>query len=117
MNLFENRHVEIGIAIAIFTSPLIFWLALYCATKWSSIDLGFVLPCIKALRWIGWGLAGALFIYFLMDSHSSMSSRNYAFALFGASAGFAMPQNWLTRHLERKVTSEICGASSNKQDE
>jgi hypothetical protein len=73
---------------------MIVWIALYGAARWWSIGLRPVLPWLKILRWVGWGLAIALYvIHFALDRFPWA----YGAAVFAFSAGLALPESWVKR--------------------
>jgi hypothetical protein len=94
MNLDGSRVHLIETYLAVGASPLIVWLALYAAVRWWSIDLRPVLPWLRTLRWLGWGLAIALLVTHLAHDHFSVA---YGLAMSSFQLGLALPESWVKR--------------------
>jgi len=73
---------------------MIIWITLYGATRWWSIGLRPVLPWLRILRWVGWGLAIALYIAHFARDHFPSA---YGAAVFAFSVGLALPESWVKR--------------------
>jgi hypothetical protein len=74
--------------------PLIIWLALYLAARQSSLSLRPVLPWLRILRWLGWGLG---LVLFLMHLDRDTFPVAYGIAMFTFSTGLALPEGWVKR--------------------
>jgi hypothetical protein len=62
VNMDGHKLVAIEIGSALLAAPMIVWLALYLAARCGSIGLRPVLPWLRVLHWVAWGLAIALYI-------------------------------------------------------
>ena len=84
--------IEIGSVVA--AAPMIVWFALYVAARWGTIGLASVLPWLRILRWVTWGLAVALFIAHFTHDRFPWA---YGAAVFAVSAGLSLPEGWVKR--------------------
>ena len=94
MNIDGSKVLGIEVAATLVAAPMIIWIALYGAARWWAIGLRPVLPWLRILRWVGWGLATALYItHFARDRFPWA----YGAAVFAFSAGLALPESWVKR--------------------
>jgi hypothetical protein len=89
-----SKLLAIEVTSALVASPLIVWLALYLAARWWSLGLRPVLPWLRVLRWVGWGLGIALYLtYFARDRFPWV----YGAAMLSFSIGLLLPEGWVKR--------------------
>jgi len=99
MNINASRTAAIEFLSFFLVLPLVIWLALYLSTRWSSVNPRTVLPWLRILRWIGWGLAVAVGILELAKGRFPV----YGIVMAGCSAGLALPENWVKRFVPEPI--------------
>jgi hypothetical protein len=113
MNLDGSKVHTIEIYLALSASPLIVWLALYMTSRWWSVNLRPVLPWLRALRWVAWGLAIALLINHLAHDHFPIS---YAIAMGSVQLGLSFPESWVKRRFAPDLVESPDGYWPSKGD-
>jgi hypothetical protein len=97
----DGSKFTIEVASALIALPFIVWLALYVAAGWRSIGLRPLLPWLRILRWVGWGLAIALYLtHFAHDGFPWV----YGAAMFAFSTGLSFPEGWVKRRFAPDLT-------------
>jgi hypothetical protein len=92
MNLYGSRVHRVEIYLALSASPLIVWLALYVTSRLWSVNLRPILPWLRTLRWVAWGLAIVLLLFYLAHDRFPVV---YAIAMGSAQLGLALPESWV----------------------
>ena len=89
-------------ALAVLALPLAFWLIIYSATRWWSINWRPILPWLKFLRWVGWGCGTAIVFISLARSVLPVG---YGVIMLGFSAGLSLPESWVKRRFAASINS------------
>ena len=87
-----SKVLAIEIGSILVTAPMILWVALYLGSR-QSINLRALLPWIRVLRWLGWGLG----ILFFLAALTRNRFPTYGCAMSAFSAGLSLPESWVKR--------------------
>lgn len=87
-------------AIAFVSLPLIFWLAIYLAARWWSINWRPILLWLKILRWVGWGLGAVLVLVSIFRNVFPITD---GALILTFSAGLSIPESWVKRQFSPKL--------------
>ena len=100
MSIDASTVAAIEFTSAFFALPLVFWLAMYVAARWWSINWRPVLPWLKILRWVVWGCGVALVLTSLARNGFPVS---YGLIILGFSAGLSFPETWVKRRFAAEL--------------
>ena len=100
MSIDPSKVAATEFTAAFFALPLLFWLAMYMAARWWSINWRPVLPWLKILRWMSWGCGTALFVSALARHVFPLA---YGIIIFGFSAGLSIPESWVKRRFAAEL--------------
>ena len=101
MSVDASKVAAIEFTSAFIALPLVFWLAMYMATRWWSINWRPVLPWLKILRWISWGCGAALLLTSL--ARNVLPAANFGAVILGFSAGLSFPESWVKRRFAAEL--------------
>jgi hypothetical protein len=87
-----SKVLSLEIGSLLITAPMIVWFSLYVAAL-QSMKLRPVLPWLRVLRWVGWGLG----IVFFLAALARNSFPTYGCAMSAFSAGLSLPEGWVKR--------------------
>ena len=91
MHIDGSKLLRIATFWAISGSSFLVWSALYAVNRWWFADLAFVLPWVRALRWITYFSGGVLGLVELALGHMPI----YGFGIQMFSLGLQFPERWL----------------------
>jgi hypothetical protein len=113
MNLDGSKMLSIEIGSVLALTPLAVWLALYVAAHWWPIDLRSVLPWLRTLRWVAWGLAIVLLATHLVQDHFSLA---YGASMSAFQLGLALPESWVRHRFAPDLIESPDGYWPTKRD-
>ena len=95
-------HPSKVFGLVVLALPLAFWLTIYWAARWWSINWRPILPWLKFLRWVGWGCGTAMV---LISLARSVFPVGYGVIILGFSAGLSLPESWVKRRFADSINS------------
>jgi hypothetical protein len=103
MRIDPSKVAAIEFASAFVALPLVFWLAMYVAARWWSINWRPILPWLKILRWVSWGCGVALGFASLARN---IVPSSYLLLTLGFSAGLSLPESWVKRRFGAELRED-----------
>jgi hypothetical protein len=90
----SSKVAALEFLLLLAPAPFIIWLALFVAAR-RSINLRPVLPWLRILRYLAWGVGITLGVVWLATGRFIWVG--YEGAIIGFSAGLAIPEGWVKR--------------------
>jgi hypothetical protein len=92
---------KLVVLTGLLLSPFILWFALHSAARRFSLDLRPILPWLRRLQWVAWGITVALFLALAFTDNNHIVMYACLFSSFSQTLSFA------ERRLRKRFAPEL----------